>query len=143
MPLIKRAKQVPYSCSEMYQLVNDVASYPAFVPWCSGSEVLHASADQIQASLTFAKGGLERSFTTVNTLTADKRIEIRLVDGPFEHLQGFWHFEARGGGCLVVLDLDFEFNHKLTQMMFGSLFNHVASLLVDTFCERAHDLYED
>jgi ribosome-associated toxin RatA of RatAB toxin-antitoxin module len=142
MPLIKRAKQVPHGQAEMYALVNNVAQYPEFVPWCSKSEVIRSEADLIEAKLTFSKGGLERSFTTINRLQPHKMIEIRLVDGPFEYLEGFWRFESRSAGCLVILDLNFEFNNKVTQLVFGGFFNQIASLLVDTFCERANDLHE-
>ena len=134
MPLIKRAKNVPYGHSEMYALVNDVARYQEFVPWCSGSEIIREEVDLLEARLTFSKGGLERSFTTVNRLQTDKMIEIRLVDGPFEYLEGFWRFEARSSGSLIILDLNFEFNNKMTQLIFGGFFNQIASMLVDTFC---------
>jgi ribosome-associated toxin RatA of RatAB toxin-antitoxin module len=143
MPLIKRAKQVSHERSKMYQLVNDVASYPDFVPWCTNSRVIREEPGLIEAALTFSKGGLERSFTTVNRLQADSVIEIHLVDGPFEHLDGFWRFEPRAGGCMVILDLSFEFNNKVTQLVFGGLFNQIASMLVETFCERADHLYEE
>jgi ribosome-associated toxin RatA of RatAB toxin-antitoxin module len=142
MPLIKRAKQVPYGQAEMYALVNDIATYPKFVPWCTSSEIIRSEPDLIEARLTFSKGGLERSFTTLNRLQPDKMIEIKLVDGPFDHLEGFWRFEPRGTGCMVILDLNFEFNNRVTQLVFGGFFNQIASMLVDTFCERADDLHE-
>lgn len=143
MPLIKRAKQVPYGQAEMYALVNDVASYSDFVPWCSVSEVTREEQDLLEAKLTFSKGGLERSFTTCNRLQPNKMIEMRLIDGPFEHLEGFWRFEPRPDGSMVILDLSFEFNNKVTQLVFGGFFNQIASMLVDTFCDRADDLHEE
>jgi ribosome-associated toxin RatA of RatAB toxin-antitoxin module len=142
MPLIKRAKNVPYNHQEMYALVNDVSRYQEFVPWCSSSEIIREDSDLLEAKLTFSKGGLERSFTTLNRLQPKKMIEIRLVDGPFEYLEGFWRFEPRQNGSLIILDLNFEFNHKMTQLVFGGFFNQIASMLVDTFCERADHLHE-
>ena len=141
MPLIKRAKKVSHEQSKMYDLVNDVARYQEFVPWCAGSELIREEPDLLEATLTFSKGGLERSFTTINRLQPNKMIEIRLVDGPFEHLEGFWRFEPRGKGAMVILDLNFEFNNKVTQLVFGGFFNQIASMLVDTFCDRADQLY--
>ncbi len=32
MPQISRTALVPYSAEQMYQLVNDVQSYPEFIP---------------------------------------------------------------------------------------------------------------
>ncbi len=40
MPQISRTALVPYSAEQMYQLVNDVQSYPQFLPGCVGSRVL-------------------------------------------------------------------------------------------------------
>ncbi|AXB18864.1 Ribosome association toxin RatA [Salmonella enterica subsp. enterica serovar Napoli] len=34
MPQISRTALVPYSAEQMYQLVNDVQSYPQFCPVC-------------------------------------------------------------------------------------------------------------
>lgn len=35
MPQISRTALVPYSAEQMYQLVNDVQSYPQFLPGCT------------------------------------------------------------------------------------------------------------
>lgn len=40
MPQISRTALVPFSAEQMYQLVNDVKSYPDFLPGCTGSRVL-------------------------------------------------------------------------------------------------------
>lgn len=142
MPSIKKAKVVPYSQQQMYALVNDVAKYHEFVPWCVESTVLDQNEDEIRATLGFASKGLSKSFTTLNRLQPHKMIEIRLVDGPFRHLEGFWQFDAlEAGKSRVSLDLEFEFSAKLVSMMFGPVFNQVASTLVDAFCNRAMEVY--
>jgi ribosome-associated toxin RatA of RatAB toxin-antitoxin module len=41
----------------------------------------------------------------------------------------------------VSLDLEFEFSSRLLAIMFGPLFNQVASMLVDAFCKRAEIVY--
>ncbi|STR20927.1 oligoketide cyclase/lipid transport protein [Klebsiella oxytoca] len=45
MPQISRTALVPFSAEQMYQLVNDVKSYPDFLPGCTGSRVSGAWAD--------------------------------------------------------------------------------------------------
>jgi ribosome-associated toxin RatA of RatAB toxin-antitoxin module len=42
MPQISRSALVPYSAEQMYELVNDVKSYPQFLPGCTGSRVLES-----------------------------------------------------------------------------------------------------
>lgn len=46
MPQISRTALVPYSAEQMYQLVNDVQSYPQFLPGCTESDSgVHSWAD--------------------------------------------------------------------------------------------------
>lgn len=142
MPDIKKVKVVPYSPKQMYALVNDIKSYPEFVPWCHKSELLSENEDELRAKLHFSGGGFEKSFTTCNRLQKDKMIELRLVDGPFQHLEGFWRFDEQPeGGCAVVFDLEFEFSNKLLSIAFGPFFHQVANSLVDAFTKRAEEIY--
>lgn len=142
MPTVHHSLSVPHSVADMYQLVNDIEAYSQFLPWCKESRILQQNADEIHAMLVLAGGGFQKSFTTCNRLQSNKMIEIRLVDGPFKNLEGFWRFEeVMETGCLVTLDLEFEFSNRLIGMAFGPVFNQVASTLVDAFCKRANEVY--
>jgi ribosome-associated toxin RatA of RatAB toxin-antitoxin module len=126
----------------MYQLVNNIEDYPNFVPWCDETEVLSRNEDEIHATLHFSGGGFKKSFTTCNRLQKNKMVEMRLVNGPFKHLEGFWRFEEQHDrSCLVRLDLEFEVANKILGMAFGSVFNQVANTLVDAFSKRAQEIY--
>lgn len=143
MSTVSRSALVPFAPAKMFGLVNDVRRYPEFLPWCAATEVLEDKPDEMLARLDLVFGGLRKSFTTRNRLQADKMIEIRLVDGPFHHLEGFWRFNALGGGdaCKVMLDLEFDFSTPLVALAFGPVFTQIANSLVDSFSRRAHDLY--
>lgn len=144
MPVINRSALVPYSPAEMFSLVNDVDAYPDFLPWCKSARVLSRDEDEVRASLELARGGFEKSFTTCNRLQKNKMIEMRLVEGPFRHLEGFWRFEPLGEqASKVSLDLDFEFSNKLVGLALGPIFNQIANTLVDSFCKRAIDVFGD
>lgn len=133
---------MPYTAAQMFQLVNDIEAYPAFLPWCRAAEILSRSETEIQGRLVLAKGGLEKSFTTLNTLTPSTQMIMELVDGPFKHLKGVWTFyEIDNGECQVELDLQFEFSNKLIAVMFGPAFQQAASMLVEAFVERADEVY--
>lgn len=142
MPTINKQAVVSYKQEQMYDLVNDIESYPQFVPWCEGSQVLSRSEDEVRASLSFARGGISKSFTTMNRLQPHKMIEIRLLDGPFKMLEGFWRFEKVDDQYSKVgLDLEFEFSSRLVAMMFGPVFHQVATMLVTAFTARAKEVY--
>ncbi len=143
MPTIHREETVSHSAEQMYALVNDIESYPEFLTWCSSTEVLSRDEDEIHATITVAKAGVHKSFTTLNRLQKNKMIEIRLVHGPFKHLEGFWLFEESEDGsvCHVTVDLEFEFAGGLLDFAFGPVFQQVAASFVETFCQRARDIY--
>lgn len=142
MTIVSRSALVAYAASEMYALVDDIKTYPDFLPWCKTATVLSRDEDEVRASIELARGGIQKSFTTCNRLQHNKMIEMRLVEGPFRHLEGFWRFDALGErACKVSLDMDFEFSSKLVGMAIGPVFNQIVNSLVDAFCARAVDVY--
>jgi ribosome-associated toxin RatA of RatAB toxin-antitoxin module len=142
MTTVNRSALVLYSGAEMYTLVNDIEAYPRFLPWCRATQVLSRQGDEVRARIEMHKGGLHKSFTTCNRLQPDKMIEIRLLEGPFLRLEGFWRFQAlRADACKVTLDLEFEFAGHLLDAAIGPIFQQIANSLVEAFCRRAMDLY--
>ncbi|MBA2654190.1 MAG: type II toxin-antitoxin system RatA family toxin [Gammaproteobacteria bacterium] len=142
MTIIQRSAIVPHTAEEMYKLVNAIEDYPDFVPWCKQTVVHSRDEDEIHATLSFEGGGFNKSFTTCNRLQKNKMIEMRLIDGPFKHLEGFWRFEHHEDThCMVKLDLEFELANKILGMAFGAVFNQVANSLVDAFSKRASEVY--
>ena len=143
MTQIQKSRVVPFSCEQMYQLVDNIEHYADFLPHFASSEVHHRTDDEVQATLTILAAGMSKSFTTCNRLQKNKMIELRLVDGPFDHLEGFWRFDAAPHGCLISFDLEFEFSSRIFSMLIGPIFEQVCNKMVDSFCERAHILYKD
>lgn len=142
MPVISKSALVPYSAAEMYALVNDIPAYPDFLPWCGASKVLDSSEDEIRASVELSRSGIKKSFTTLNRLQKDKMIEMRLVEGPFQHLEGFWRFEALNeSACKVMFDIEFEFSSRILAMTVGPVFSQITSTIVDAFSKRAVEVY--
>jgi ribosome-associated toxin RatA of RatAB toxin-antitoxin module len=143
MSHIQRSALVHYSPAEMYRLVNDVADYPNFLPWCRSAKVKSESDTEMVASVEIAKGVLNKTFTTHNQLLQDHRIELQLLDGPFKKLSGFWQFDAlkTANACKVSLDLQFEFDSAMMSIAAKPVFTQIANSLVDAFCKRAVEVY--
>jgi ribosome-associated toxin RatA of RatAB toxin-antitoxin module len=139
--IVKKSRIVPFTCEQMYGLVNNVENYSDFLPYCAQSLVHHRDEDEVQATLVISAAGISKSFTTNNRLQINKMIEIRLVDGPFSHLEGFWRFDEEAQGCKVSFDLEFEFAGGIFSMFLGPVFEQVTNRMVDAFCERARALY--
>ena len=127
MRKIEHQALINYSAQQMYQLVNDVAAYPEFLPWCAASEVISITETQMTASLSIKKGGIAKTFTTKNELLTDNSITMNLVDGPFKHMQGIWHFKPLADdACKVSFSLDFSFDNKLLALTLGPIFAKIA-----------------
>ncbi|MCA7013762.1 type II toxin-antitoxin system RatA family toxin [Dickeya dadantii] len=142
MPKISRSALVPFSAEQMYKLVNDVSSYPAFLPGCTGSRVLSSSMSEMTAAVDVSKAGISKTFTTRNTLIDNQCILMQLVDGPFRQLTGDWRFTPLSDeACKVELNLDFEFKNVLIEMAFGKIFKELANNMVQAFTQRAKEVY--
>ena len=142
MTTISKSALVPYTAEQMYALVDDISAYSQFLPWCRTSRELSRSDDEVRASIEISHSGLHKSFTTVNRLQYGKMIEMRLVEGPFKHLEGYWRFDGLGGeGCRVSLDMEFEFSNRLLGITVGPLFTQIANSLVDAFIKRAKEIH--
>lgn len=142
MASVSRSALVMHSAQQMYDLVADVSSYHEFLPWCGDSRVLKREGDEVEACILVSKAGLERAFTTRNRMVPGQKVEIRLVEGPFRHLDGHWQFHPlREDACKVTLDLEYEFSSKVFTLAFGTVFTQIANTLVDAFVKRAKDVY--
>lgn len=141
---VDRSALVNFPARAMFDLVNDVARYPEFLPWCRNSEVLDESDAEMLARIEIARGGLNRSFTTRNRLAPPEKIEIELVEGPFRHLRGAWRFTPLNDeACKVSLHLEFRFASRVMEMMLGPVFNQICESMLDAFVKRANRVYSD
>jgi ribosome-associated toxin RatA of RatAB toxin-antitoxin module len=142
MRRVNRSALVPYTAREMFILVDDVESYPEFLPWCNSAEVHNRTAEIVEATLELHKGSLSDHFTTRNTRCEFETIEIELIDGPFRHLQGGWRFTEIGEeGCKLALELDFEFENMFVDMIFGSFFEDTCNSLINAYSKRAKTVF--
>ncbi|ETT02467.1 type II toxin-antitoxin system RatA family toxin [Providencia sp. PROV188] len=142
MPQISRSALVPFSAEQMYKLVNDVISYPSFLPGCVGSRIISQNSEEMTASVEVSKAGISKTFITKNALEDNKRIQMQLVEGPFRTLSGGWQFiPLSADACKIEFHLDFEFTNKLIELAFGKIFKELANNMVQAFTSRAKVVY--
>lgn len=134
---VKRSALVNQSPARLYALINDVESYPLFLPWCTHARVESRTPQQIVATIGVRQGALHGEFTTRNTLEADRSVQMRLVSGPFRTLEGQWLLTPVEAGCRVDLSMRFAFRHALTGLLFEAKFAETVGSLVDAFVARA------
>lgn len=142
MHTVKRSVLVPYSCSQMFNLVADVARYPEFLPWCGGSTVHEQDEHGMEASVTISFAGIKQTFTTRNTHNEPNSIKVELVRGPFSKLVGHWNFEPLGdSACKVVYVMEYKISSRALDTVIGPVFNRIATSFIDSFSKRAQDVY--
>ena len=121
-----------------------MAEYPEFLPWCAGVKILSQSETSMQASILMKKAGVNHWFSTSNTLVKNKKIKMKLLDGPFKRLEGSWDFvEFDAQASKIILNLEFEFSYGLGKTLIAPVFSQIANSMVDSFCTRAHEVNRD
>jgi ribosome-associated toxin RatA of RatAB toxin-antitoxin module len=141
---VEKSALVPFSAQTMFDLVADVESYKDFLPWCSNSRRVSSGENEMCGWIEVSRLGITQSFSTCNTLDPPARMSLALKEGPFKSLQGEWQFIAlREDACKVILSMEFEFSGKLINAAFGKVFHQVANSLVESFVQRAREVYGD
>jgi ribosome-associated toxin RatA of RatAB toxin-antitoxin module len=137
---VKRSALVNQPPARLYALLNDIESYPQFLPWCSHASVESRTPQQIVATLGVRQGALQGEFTTRNTLEPERSVRMQLVSGPFRALEGLWLLTPVEAGCRVDLTMRFAFKNSLTGLLFEPKFAATVGSLVDAFVARARSL---
>jgi len=68
MKRITRSAIVEHSAEQMFALVDDIESYPRFLPWCRAAKVDERTEERVQATLSVGMRGLKQTFSTRNEL---------------------------------------------------------------------------
>lgn len=145
MKTVHKSVLIWYSAAEMFTLVTDVASYPQFLPWCTQTSIREETDLGMTAQIGMSIAGLTQSFTTRNVHEKDRRVSLKLVDGPFSTLDGDWHFYPVGDGtqraCKIEFSLGYDFANAALATLVGPVFDKIAGNLVDAFVRRASQVY--
>ena len=140
---VSKSALLPYSAQQLFELINDIESYPDFLDGCVSAEILHLQEGLMEARLSLSKKGISQEFVTRNRLVENESISMELVEGPFESLDGAWTIETLGDeGCKLSLELDFESKRGMIMQMIAKFFGEISNRLVDAICEEASRRYK-
>jgi ribosome-associated toxin RatA of RatAB toxin-antitoxin module len=139
---IHKSVLISYSAEKMYDLVTDVATYPAFLPWCDHVDVLTHSETELEARVHIHFKGIKAFFHTRNTHRRPYHIEMAFVDGPFKKFHGSWQFKPlEGTACKIEFNLHYTFSNIFLEKIIGPVFTMIANTFVDSFVKRARQIY--
>ncbi|PRY95176.1 coenzyme Q-binding protein COQ10 [Hasllibacter halocynthiae] len=149
MPHHHERRTLPYTPQQMYDLVADVSSYPAFLPWIAAARVrsVEEEGDHLVmlADLVISfKVFRERFGSRVVLRPGERVIETSYVEGPFRQMDSTWRFhdvESDPDCCEIEFEVDFEFKSRLLQGAANMFFQDAMQRIVRAFERRAAELH--
>ncbi len=142
MVMVDRSSLVGHSAEKMYALVEDIESYPNFLPWCSGAVVTVREGTRTVATMHVNFHGIREQFTTENTNEPGRMIAMELVSGPFRHLRGHWRFTPLAeDACKIEFRLEYEISSRLLERLIGAVFHHICNSFMEAFVQRAEQIH--
>jgi coenzyme Q-binding protein COQ10 len=148
MPSFQTVHKVAHSSEDMFALVADVEKYPEFVPLCEklqvrGRKDLGEGREVLVADMTVAYKLFRETFTSRVTLeSANRRILVEYLDGPFRHLENVWTFKPLGeDACEVGFDITYEFKSRTLSALMSAMFDRAFRKFSDAFEARADVVY--
>ena len=141
MKRISRSAIVGHAAAQVFALVEDIESYPRFLPWCTEAEILEKNGF-VKARITAGMRGLRQSFTTRNENRPGEAIDMRLAEGPFKRFAAAWRFTPLGeSACKIEFSMEYEFSSRALALVLEPLFDRIADTMVDAFARRADVVY--
>jgi len=142
MSVVEKTVLVPHSADQMFTLVDDVAKYPEFLPWCGGTEIETQTDTMTVATIYIDYLGVKQHFSTANTKTRPTAMQMGFKSGPFKTFDGAWQFKPLSdSACKVVFRLEYEFSNAFFEKMIAPVFHKIADTFVDRFVARAEEIY--
>lgn len=144
MRRIDKSVLIEHSAEQMFALVDAVEDYPQFLPWCGGTQVKWRDEQTTVATIQIDYHHVKQSFTTENSKQRPALIDMKLVEGPFKHLDGRFRFtELASNACKVDFQIEYQFSNKLLELVIGPVFSHIADTFVEAFIVRADRVYAE
>lgn len=157
MPQHRETRRMPYTATQMFDLVADIGRYPEFLPWIIAMRIrtphpghlwtgTHPEADAappriVTADMVVGFKGVREHFTSRVTLDRARHVHVDYLDGPLKYLHNDWRFHDVEGGCDVDFAVDFEFKTKIFEKLAGMFFGDALRKMVASFEARAAAIY--
>ncbi len=148
MGVYDRTLTIAHRADDLFELVSDIRRYPEFVKWIKSMRVYN---EREQGTTRLCTGearvgfsGLTETFATdVKADPEARRIETRLVRGPFRRLLNTWQFEAMDDGTTRVrFHIDYKFKNPVLQALLAANFDRAVNALINSFLAEADRRYE-
>lgn len=145
MTTLNKEYESRYSLEQLYNMVLDIEKYPEFIPWCSSATIIEEAETMLIADLFISFKAFTESYRSQVTLSPPQNgsatIDVKMISGPFQHMDNKWEFEKTDSGTRVKFYIDFKFKSFLLEQLIGVFFTSACDKMIDAFEERAQHLY--
>jgi coenzyme Q-binding protein COQ10 len=141
VPTHAEKKFLPYTPTELFDLVADIERYPEFLPWCVGTRIRSREGNVVVADMIIGYKAFRERFTSRVTLARPARIDVAYSEGPFKYLTNHWIFVPEAAGTTIDFFVDFEFRSRILQALIGVVFGEAVRIMVKAFERRAEVIY--
>ena len=147
MPKASVKRLIECNKEQLIDLVLDIESYPAFIPYCLDSKVYEKKNNKdfisIIADLTIGKGPFKATYKSdVKFYKNTDIIYVTNIEGPLKHLDNKWFFSEIGNSTEISFDIDFEIENKFLNIVMSKSFQYGLDKIADSFQKRANDLFK-
>lgn len=144
MPSFTQEHYYEFSVKQIYDIVVAVQHYPEFLPWCKEAEIISNSDGILIAKLRIEFKGISQEYTSEVRYQYENnhaKIDVKAIDGPFNHLVNLWEIEDYDGVTKVKFHVDFEFKLSLLDKLIKAVFSIAYEKMLAAFERRADELY--
>ena len=147
MPKASVKRLIECNKAQLIDLVLDIESYPAFIPYCLDSKVHEKKNDKdfisIIADLTIGKGLFKATYKSdVKFNKNTDTIYVTNIEGPLKHLDNKWFFLQKDNFTEIYFDINFEIENKFLNIVMSKSFQYGLDKIADSFQERANNLFK-
>ncbi|MDR1367325.1 MAG: type II toxin-antitoxin system RatA family toxin [Candidatus Accumulibacter sp.] len=142
MARVEKSLLIERSAKQMFDLVENIESYPKFLPWCGGTRVDYRDDKKTIATLYVDFLNIRSCITTENEKDYPERMSLKLLKGPFRHLDGLWNFNRLAeNACKVDFALSYAFSGGVLEKLLAPMLGTLADAFVEAFVKRADEVY--
>lgn len=138
MKKIFKEEDINIDIETIFNLINDIESYPNYLPWCTKTEVTEKSTNLIIGRIFISKSLINWNFSTKNTIKTNESISLELIDGPFESLTGKWLFyPINDFNTRVSLSINYKFKSSIIELSIEPIFSSIMNSILKSFVQEA------
>ena len=145
MKKIYKQEEINVDVQTIFNLINNIENYPSFLPWCTKTEVTEESEKSKIGKIFISKSFIKWNFSTKNLIDINKSINLSLIDGPFDELNGQWSFKSIDkNNTNVTLEIDYKFKNSLIEISIEPIFSSIMNSILKSFVDQAFKIkYND